>query len=81
MTKRKTIRVLDLKTKINGYLLRPSVTQAEKQGMCFVLETVLHQTGNYLGYGWAIGCQPFFSSPEGKREPNPGHQEYSRYYY
>ena len=49
---KKTIDVERVKVLINTILEQPStkVTDIEKRQLCTVLETILHETGNYHGY-------------------------------
>lgn len=49
---KKTIKIDDLKNRINKYLSLETVTQEEKSGMAYVLETFLHDTNNYKGYAY-----------------------------
>lgn len=51
--KRKTFKVQDLKVKVNYYLLNSSNKfNRERQGALNTLETLLHDTGNYQGFGY-----------------------------
>jgi len=48
---RKTIKIQDLKDKINGYLRKSADNlKSERRGMAVVLSGVLHDTGNYRGF-------------------------------
>ena len=51
---RKTIAVDDLKGKVNRMLAVPTrlLPADQKQVLCSLLEEVLHETGNYQGFGW-----------------------------
>lgn len=54
-TKRKTYSVDALRKRVNNMLeaLGSSPTVEEQAaGLCLILETVLHDTGNYKGFGW-----------------------------
>lgn len=47
---RKTFNVDDLKSKINAMLANSLVTADRREGFIAILEDVLHETDNYLGY-------------------------------
>jgi len=64
---RKTITVDTLRGKVNRMLAVPTANLAadQKQILCSLLEEVLHETGNYKGFGWpnltprqALAVQP-----------------------
>jgi len=84
--KRKTFSVEEAKTKANEWLAR-DVSQEEKRGVCFLIENILHRTGNYKGFSynywdekgfkdWLDAGEPDF--PEKSKYIGP---EYSRHYY
>jgi hypothetical protein len=55
---RKTHSVAKFQQTINHALDNPGLTQDEKRVLCIVLEKVLHETGNYDGFGYAGGYDP-----------------------
>lgn len=50
MAKKKTIEIELLKKRINKYLTLNTLSQKEKSSLCYLLESILHDTGNYKGY-------------------------------
>lgn len=64
---RKTVRVADLVTKVNQYLaveqpylesadgMALAAAQAWRRSVASLLESVLHETGNYRGFGYQAG--------------------------
>ena len=50
MAKRKTIKVDDFRIKVNGMLRESTCDASIRKGMMAVLETILHDTGNYKGF-------------------------------
>ena len=46
----KTVRVADLLERINHNLNNDRLTQEAKSVLCTVIETVLHDSGNYEGF-------------------------------
>jgi len=53
MGKRKTIKVEDLKTKVNWFLKNTADDhKRERKTMGIFLEGILHETGNYNGFGY-----------------------------
>lgn len=54
MASRKTIKVEDVKDRVNGFIAAHAANvpdgQATRMGMIDVLEAVLHDTGNYKGF-------------------------------
>ena len=50
MTTRKTISVSSLKQKVNKMLALSTGRHSERFGMIQVLESILHETGNYRGF-------------------------------
>jgi hypothetical protein len=87
MAKRMTIKVSDLKDKINNILARTDVDQAAKAALSTLLSSTLLETGNYNGFGykywldkgykeWREAGKPDF--PEKKKYLGP---EYDRVYY
>ena len=65
---RKTHSVAKFQHRINRLLGLDFITQAQKKVLCITLETILHDTGNYDGFGYRSG------------EYDP-ETEYSRHYY
>jgi hypothetical protein len=49
---KKTFRVVDLIDKINRMLAISTCSQETRCGMIAVLESVLHDTGNYRGFNY-----------------------------
>lgn len=47
---RRTLRVDDLRAKVNAMLATSTCSPAERGAMATVLESVLHDTGNYRGF-------------------------------
>jgi hypothetical protein len=54
---RKTVEVADLLERVNTYLNGDFASEEAKAGACSVLESVLHDTGNYKGFGYTHGYQ------------------------
>lgn len=50
MAGRKTVDVASVKTLVNDALAMEDRTEDEARALCFVLENVLMETGNYNGY-------------------------------
>ena len=50
MSKRKNISVEDLKAEVNRRLAIPSLLPEQRAVLASLLESVLHDTGNYAGY-------------------------------
>lgn len=48
--KRKTFEVNTIKTKVNSMLADSVCSPDGRMGMLHVLETILHETGNYAGF-------------------------------
>ncbi len=57
---RKTTSVLALLTRVNAQLARTdeSATKDWKSGLCMMIEVVLHETNNYVGYSYVGDRQP-----------------------
>ncbi len=51
---RKTIPVDDLKTWTNDFNTNPSTTPQERIAINWMMERVLHDTGNYKGFQWIL---------------------------
>lgn len=52
-SKRKTYKIETLIEKVNGMLMGSAPDEGEaRQGMATVLESVLHETGNYRGFSY-----------------------------
>lgn len=47
---RKTIEVGKVLNIANHFLAAQNTTAAEREGVCALLETVLHESGNYMGF-------------------------------
>lgn len=67
MPARKTFKVEDLRQKVNAYLALDTINEDQKNGCVAVLESILHETGNYNGFQYIHGWQ--------------GTETYQRYYY
>ena len=48
----KTLKIEWLKDLVNEYIENPNTTHLERKALCTVIETVLHETGNYEGYNY-----------------------------
>ncbi len=76
----KTLKVLDLIIYVNSQLSRTDeeMTSKTSEGLCVVLEHVLHKTGNYQGYNhlyWLErGCNEWVR--DGKIESHPEKNKY-----
>jgi|TARA_R110002126_G_scaffold1579_4_gene9264 hypothetical protein len=70
---RKTHSVGRMLAKANWQLQKPDfmITLDQKRIICMMIESVLHETGNYEGYGYIDDKTPAMLSP----------QEYRRTYY
>jgi hypothetical protein len=68
--------VQDFTAQINGYLTLDTVSSTEKKALCFVVERVLHDTGNYKGFSYLNGEKKFHYEPDA-----PDFDEYRRMYY
>lgn len=68
MASRKTFEVRKLVENINYRLKHSKCSDAERMSMVSVLEFVLHETGNYAGYGHL--------SPAGTPDHNESRREY-----
>lgn len=54
---RKTIEVADILEKVNTYLNGEFASPEAKAGACSVIESILHDTGNYKGFSYTDGYQ------------------------
>jgi len=54
---RKTIEVADLLERVNTALTNDSFNDTAKSGMRSIIESVLHETGNYKGFSYTGGWQ------------------------
>lgn len=76
---RKTIAVLELKDKVNG-MLKDSVPEMAqgREALCVLMDSVLHETGNYAGFNYLPS-----EFTNGKRENGlrEGYDETRRFYY
>ena len=72
---RKTINVAKMLYWANFQLARQDevADQAYKQGICDMIEHILHDTGNYRGFG--------YHQSEGFEPTRDNYQYYSRYYF
>lgn len=52
MGKRRTIHVETLRAKVNSMIAASTCSPPERLAMANVLETVLHDTGNYRGFAY-----------------------------
>lgn len=77
MAKRKTFSVAELKARVNRMLTesKPEMVESRVTAAC-LLETVLHETGNYLGFRYL----PSELSPNGT-QLRRGADESRREYY
>ena len=75
MARRKTINVAKMLYWANFQLARTDevADQAYKQGVCDMIEQILHSTGNYKGFGYHQG--------EGYEPTKDNYQYFSRYYF
>ena len=73
MAGRKTHSVGRILAKANWQLQKPDlmISLDQKRIICMMIESVLHETGNYEGYGYIDDKTPAMLSP----------QEYRRIYY
>jgi hypothetical protein len=81
-----SIKVDELRKYVNGILSMDGYSQDGKAALCVMLENVLHETGNYHGYGYIGwmegGYQRWLAA--GKPEEEKGEyrgKEYDRVYY
>lgn len=59
MKKRKTVDVSFIRESVNHSLANSTASDEVRYGMISVLERILHETGNYRGYGYAPIDKPF----------------------
>lgn len=52
MARRKTVSVRDLVIHANGKLKLKDLSNDEKHGIICFIDHILHQTGNYSGFGY-----------------------------
>lgn len=76
MAKRKTVNVEELKTEINDRISWCSEIEG-KRALCFLLERVLHDTGNYKGFKFNVPTELASSNDFDVVHP----QYYDRTYY
>lgn len=87
MAKRMTIRVSELKDKVNAMLARDSLNQKAKSALCTLIEDVLMETDNYRGFNDIYWMDKGFDEWKAAGEPDfPEKQkflglEYNRHYY
>ena len=81
---RKTLLIEDLKYEINRILSLPNICDDEKKGLCFLLESFLHKTGNYKGYTYneifTPGCREWKLKNPDKNYMDYVKHEYDRSY-
>lgn len=65
MATRKTFSVQDLKAKVNHNNRYSTCSREIRQGWNHLLETVLHDTGNYRGFGFLMPGQVPEGHPPG----------------
>jgi len=70
--KRKTVKVEDLVEKANKYLAIDGISQDEKRAVDCFINGILHETGNYRGFGYNF---EWTGSDENRAN------EYNRHYY
>ena len=68
---RKTIEVGKILKMANAFLAAKNTTADEREGVCAMLETVLFESGNYMGFRYLEGSDYPEETPSGSR----------RYYY
>lgn len=51
---RKTFNVSDLKDYVNSKLVLVNISDDEKYGLINTLDYILHETGNYKGFGYVF---------------------------
>ena len=69
MAGRKTHSVGRILAKANWQLQKPDsmISLEQKQIICMMIESVLHETGNYEGFGYIDDETPALLSPRGYR--------------
>jgi hypothetical protein len=66
---RKTVRIEDLRTMINSRLKdTPDSSRAEREAYSSLLESLLHETGNYNGFRYLSESELPFGSKPGIRD-------------
>jgi len=72
MYKRKVIKVKELVDHVNEKLALKTIDQLTKQTLSMLLETFLHETGNYAGYNHNFNWT---------EDPDRVNKDYDRHYY
>ncbi len=86
MAKRMTIKVEEIKDRVNKILALPNIDQEVKSGFCVFLESILIETKNYNGFNsltWLNGgCHKWKEdgSPKDIKAKYMG-LEYDRFYF
>lgn len=83
---RKTFDVKEFKEWVNDKLSKDYISNELKIGMCASLSHILHETGNYNGFGFVYtdDQRPMITNDQGKPTTNPNwteDHEYRRIYY
>ncbi len=70
---RKTFNVSEFKDYVNSKLVLDCVSDDEKYGLITALDHVLHETGNYKGFGYVYkdDVRPCFPDKVGAEACNP----------
>lgn len=70
---RKTFNVADFKDYVNSNLACDRLSNHEKYGMIMLLDHILHETGNYKGFGYVYkdDVRPCFPDKVGDEACNP----------
>ena len=70
---RKTFNVAEFKDYVNSKLVLDYLSDDEKYGLITALEHVLHETGNYKGFGYVYkdDVRPCFPDKVGAQACNP----------
>jgi len=74
MSKRRTIKVKELVDHVNSKLVNPGIDKYGKFTLSMLLESFLHETGNYAGYNHVFNWTE--ASDEEKKS-----RDYDRHYY
>ena len=70
---RKTFNVSEFRDYVNSKLVLDYLSDAEKYGLLSALDHVLHETGNYKGFGYVYkdDVRPCFPDKVGAEASNP----------
>lgn len=73
MAKRKTFEVSQFRVWINDRLASDTLSPHEKYGLMCALDHILHETGNYKGFGYVYkdDVRPCFPDKVGAEACNP----------